>query len=68
MGSFEIRKVITKNQLPLILERCHNSEDLGGHRGRDSTLFKAKQYYWWPNMTETAQDWINNCHECNKVL
>jgi hypothetical protein len=38
-----------------IFEECHDSP-FGGHAGRDNTIFKIKERYYWPGFyTETTE-------------
>ena len=41
-----------------------------GHPGRDETLRKVQQKYWWPGMKQWIADYIHGCAVCqqNKIL
>src|SRR6266705_3201041 len=41
-----------------------------GHPGRDETLRKAQEHYYWPNMKEWIADYVKGCATCqqNKIL
>ena len=41
-----------------------------GHPGRDETLRKMQEKYWWPKMKEWIADYVKGCATCqqNKIL
>ena len=41
-----------------------------GHPGRDETIRKTKEKYWWPRMKEWIADYVKGCATCqqNKIL
>ena len=41
-----------------------------GHPGRDETLRKTQEKYWWPKMKEWIADYVKGCATCqqNKIL
>ena len=41
-----------------------------GHPGRDETLRKVQQKYWWPGMKQWIADYVRGCAVCqqNKIL
>ena len=41
-----------------------------GHPGRDETLQKTQEKYWWPGMKEWIADYVKGCTTCqqNKIL
>ena len=40
------------------------SHYLGGHLGRDKTFAKIRQRYYWCNMYQSVQDFVEKCHTC----
>jgi len=42
------------------------ANELSGHRGREGTLRKVVQRYWWPEMYVDVKDWEKTCEECEK--
>ena len=48
----------------IILEIYHDSSANGAHFGRDKTLHKIKQRYFWPTMTEDISNHIKSCLPC----
>ena len=37
-----------------------------GHPGRDETIRKTKERYWWPNMNQWIADYIKGCAICQQ--
>ena len=63
-------------RVPLILEVkqgimawMHN-HPTAGHPGRDKTLQRTQEKYWWPKMKEWIADYVKGCTTCqqNKIL
>ena len=52
-----------------ILKSCHDHPTMG-HPGRDETLRKVKEQFWWPRMKESVSDYVKGCAVCqqSKIL
>ena len=37
-----------------------------GHPGRDETIRKIKEKYWWPNMNQWIADYVKGCATCQQ--
>ena len=37
-----------------------------GHLGRDETIQKTKEKYWWPNMNQWITDYVRGCAICQQ--
>ena len=37
-----------------------------GHPGRDETICKTKEQYWWPNMNQWIADYVKECATCQQ--
>lgn len=48
-----------------IFKWLHDSA-IGGHSGRDSTLQRIKTLFFWPKMNSETQNYVRNCHTCQK--
>ena len=59
------RTVIPRSKLQNILLLAHN-HPLAGHMGRDATIFRLQQEFWWPNMTQEIADYVKKCDKCQK--
>ena len=54
------RIVIPKKARSRIREKLHNA-----HTGLQSTLRRARDYVYWPNMNSDLKDYISKCDLCN---
>ena len=49
------------------MEGCHNSELGGGHFGRDKTLAKISERYYWLGMVKDVQEYCRSCDQCQRA-
>lgn len=49
-----------------ILKQCHDDVK-SGHMGVRKTLFRIKQYYYWPNLVKDVKFYVGSCDTCAKV-
>ena len=49
-----------------IMKIYHDSPSNGAHFGRDKTLYKIKQRYFWPSMTKDVTNHLKTCLPCAK--
>jgi hypothetical protein len=54
----ELRQVIVRN--------AHDTPT-AGHPGRDETLRKVQERYWWPGMKEWIADYVKGCATCQQA-
>ncbi|KAI5756150.1 hypothetical protein M8J77_022526 [Diaphorina citri] len=54
--------ITEENQQIDIIRNQH--ESLTNHRGIEETSRAIRQNYYWPNLTNTVQNYINNCEIC----
>jgi hypothetical protein len=45
---------------------CKAAHDDSGHRGRDPTLKKLSDRFFWPNMLAFVAKYCRTCHECQR--
>ena len=57
----EIRRAILRN---------HHDIPTAGHPGRDETLRKIQEHYWWPGVKDWVVEYIKGCATCqqSKIL
>ena len=57
----EIRRAILRN---------HHDAPTAGHPGRDETLRRIQECYWWPGMKDWVAEYIKGCTTCqqSKIL
>lgn len=46
-----------------VVQQCHDVI-LVGHTGQRKTLLLASRNFYWPNMRDTVQEFVNTCHSC----
>ncbi|KAL5460547.1 hypothetical protein EMCRGX_G033999 [Ephydatia muelleri] len=49
-----------------IFEGCHRGL-AGDHTGRDKTLAKITQQYFWPDITNDVKEWVECCDVCQRT-
>jgi hypothetical protein len=49
-----------------IVGQAHNGP-MAGHPGRDETLRKVQQYFWWPGMKTWITEYIRGCTTCQQA-
>ena len=60
------RKVICReNNKKAIMAALHEE---GGHRGRDGTITKMLERYWWKNLYPDTKVHVQSCDECQSRL
>ena len=69
-GSTLKRLVIKEDEKSRVFEECH-SADFSGHAGRDNTIRKIKQRYYWPDYYKDTVEMVRKfhlrCHACMLV-
>jgi hypothetical protein len=57
------RVICLEEEKKRILAECHEGV-IGGHRGRDATIKKISQRYYWPGITEDVDQFVKTCSRC----
>ena len=55
------------SQKTQVLKGCHSSELGGGHFGRDKTLAKVSERYYWLGMVEDVKEYCRKCDKCQRA-
>ncbi|CAG8617896.1 1501_t:CDS:1 [Paraglomus brasilianum] len=58
--------VVKKNEVDDLLLYAHD-HPLGGHFGRDKTMWNITQYYWWPKMGKYVEHYVQTCEQCQRL-
>lgn len=58
------KEVLNKSRLPNILKAFHDNPNFGGHFGRDKTLAKISERYYWKKMKEDVHQYVKACQKC----
>ena len=56
-----LRVVCQEDRKTATLTALHHES---GHRGRDGTVKKVMERYWWRNVYRDAGDYVKSCNEC----
>ena len=57
--------VVPESLKETVLQECHDAK-FAGHLGRDKTLARLRQSFFWHNMPKDCEIYIKSCHICSK--
>ena len=57
-GTLFNRIVLKKNETERVFLECHLTA--GGHKGRDATIAKIKERYYWPNYYKEIEEKVSS--------
>ena len=60
VGKPSLRVICQEDRKRAILTALH---DESGHRGRDGTVKKVMERYWWRNVYRDAEEYVKSCDE-----
>ena len=60
-------QAVTESQKRQVLEGCHSDELGGGHFGRDKTLAKVSERYYWLGMVNDVKEFCRTCDKCQRA-
>ena len=55
--------LVSEEENKKAIEATH---ELSGHRGREGTLRKVAEHYWWPEMYADVIECLKTCEQCEK--
>ena len=58
--------LVPKNYVVAVLDQMHKSI-LSGHLGRDKTLSKINERFYWPKMYSDTLKYLQKCDKCQKI-
>jgi transposase InsO family protein len=61
------RKYVPRSYRKLVLAECHDSLWAGGHMGRDKTLVKVREKYYFPDLENYVRMYVRTCTICNRT-
>ena len=61
-----IQYVVPKDQVPIVLDQCHNSI-MSGHLGNKKTWNRVQERFFWPNCRRDVQNHVSKCPVCQKI-
>jgi hypothetical protein len=53
-------------ELRCYLMELHHNHPTAGHLGRDETIIKMRQHYYWPGMAKWIEEYIQGCATCQE--
>jgi transposase InsO family protein len=62
-----LKKCVPKQFRQLLLEEYHDSMWSGGHLGRDKTINKIKENFYFRNLHSYVDLWVSSCSQCRSV-
>ncbi|KAK3917306.1 Transposon Ty3-I Gag-Pol polyprotein, partial [Frankliniella fusca] len=62
---FQYNRVLPLEARGGALQECHDSE-LAAHLGVNKTLFRLREYYYWPAMSRDVRQYVRACDTCAK--
>jgi hypothetical protein len=58
--------VIKKDEVDNLLYLAHE-HPTAGHFGREKTTKKLRQYYWWPHLGKSVDQYVKSCELCQRL-
>lgn len=62
----DLRLVNPKTLQASVLKEMHDMP-LGGHKGKERTLDKVREYFWWPRMSQQVAEYCRTCPICQQM-
>jgi len=63
-SSTQLRRCVPKQWRKLITSICHDSKWVGAHMGRDKTIQRVSERFYFPNLSEYIEAYIAICPSC----
>ena len=60
-------RVAKDSEVDEILRACHDNPSTGGHFGRDKTMQKITENYYWKGMKKDIMNYVKKCKKCFAV-
>lgn len=57
-------KILLPKQLRTNIIQLHHNNPLSAHYGREKTLARVQEQFYWPNITTDINNYINTCNSC----
>ena len=65
VGKPSLRVICREDRKKAILVALY---DESGHRGRNGTVKKVMERYWWKNVYRDAEEYVKSCDECQRRI
>ncbi|XP_041348471.1 uncharacterized protein LOC121368025 [Gigantopelta aegis] len=70
----DLRVVLDEKERQKIVTMCHEgcntsteAQTIGGHIGRDKTLIKILERFWWPGVKNDVKTHVSSCDRCQRA-
>lgn len=66
VGSGKVLQLVVPFKLRKMVMQLAHEHKTAGHLGRDRTLEKIRQNYFWVNYRRDVEDWVRSCEKCQR--
>ena len=67
LGEKEVEQLILPRQCRKVVLKLGHEAPLAGHMGRNKTLCRVLQRFYWPNIYGDVAEWCRSCPNCQKT-
>ena len=61
----DLKVCLEKEDVKMVLQEYHDGA-VGGHFGRDITIGRVRQHFWWPTVWKDVANYIRTCDTCQR--
>ena len=65
-GQLRRRTFLPKCLIPKVISACHN-DPLGNHGGRQKTIARVAEHFFWPRYQQDVKAWVRACTTCGEI-
>ena len=62
-GDGEVKVCLVQKEVERVLHEYHDGA-IGGHFGRDITIARIRQKFWWPSIWKDVAHYVKTCDTC----
>ena len=67
LGEKDVEQLILPRQCRKVVLKLGHEAPLAGHMGRNKTLCRVLQRFYWPNIYGDVAEWCRSCPNCQKT-
>lgn len=60
-------KLVVPKSLREVILKLYHDNNTAGHLGIRKTLFRIKQFYFWPDMSNEVKQYVKKCETCGRI-
>ena len=64
-GDGEVKVCLVQEEVKRVLHEYHDGA-IGGHFGRDITIARIRQKFWWPTNWKDVAEYVKTCDTCQR--